>query len=58
MPFGAAGTLRPALLAVGAVVIALSAGSAKAQDKTYVMKIGLPTINDAPHQFAKDENPV
>jgi len=45
----------PALLAAGGLlVLSLTHGSAQAQDKTYVMKIGLPTINDAPHQFAKD----
>jgi TRAP-type transport system periplasmic protein len=37
-----------------AVALALTFGAAQAQDKTYVMKITLPTINDAPHQFAKD----
>jgi TRAP-type transport system periplasmic protein len=45
----------PALLVAGGLlVLSLTYGSAQAQDKTYVMKIGLPTINDAPHQFAKD----
>jgi TRAP-type C4-dicarboxylate transport system substrate-binding protein len=41
-----------------ALALALTFGAAQAQDKTqdktYVMKITLPTINDAPHQFAKD----
>ena len=42
--------------AAGAFVLAsaLTFGAAQAQDKTFVMKITLPTINDAPHQFAKD----
>src|SRR5580692_3186540 len=40
--------------AFGALVLSLPLGAAQAQDKTYVMKVGLPTINDAPHQFAKD----
>jgi TRAP-type C4-dicarboxylate transport system substrate-binding protein len=42
--------------AAGAAVLsmALTFGAAQAQDKTYVMKVTLPTINDAPHQFAKD----
>src|ERR1700689_5498031 len=47
--------------AVGAVgvsvltlALALTFGAAQAQDKTFTMKITLPTINDAPHQFAKD----
>jgi TRAP-type C4-dicarboxylate transport system substrate-binding protein len=33
---------------------ALTLGTARADDQTYVMKITLPTLNDAPHQFAKD----
>src|ERR1700758_5152976 len=37
-----------------AVALALTSGGARADDKTYVMKVTLPTINDAPHQFAKD----
>ena len=37
-----------------AMALALTFGAAQAQDKTYVMKVTLPTINDAPHQFAKD----
>jgi len=45
--------------AVGAVgvsilTLALTFGAAQAQDKTFVMKVTLPTINDAPHQAAKD----
>jgi TRAP-type C4-dicarboxylate transport system substrate-binding protein len=36
------------------IALALTFGAAQAQDKTYVMKVTLPTINDAPHQFAKD----
>jgi TRAP-type transport system periplasmic protein len=45
-----------AAAAAGALVLSLvlTAGAAQAQDKTFVMKITLPTINDAPHQFAKD----
>ena len=54
MRLGASGLLRPVLLAVSVFVLALSCSPGQAQDKTYVMKIGLPTINDAPHQFAKD----
>jgi TRAP-type C4-dicarboxylate transport system substrate-binding protein len=34
--------------------LALTSSAAQAQDKTYVMKITLPTINDAPHVFAKN----
>jgi TRAP-type C4-dicarboxylate transport system substrate-binding protein len=42
--------------AAGASVLSLllTLGATQAQDKTFVMKITLPTINDAPHQFAKD----
>ena len=42
--------------AAGAFVLSLmlTLGTARAEDKTYVMKVTLPTINDAPHQFAKD----
>jgi TRAP-type transport system periplasmic protein len=55
---------NPAIFARAAVAVALACSLAlpfgaaqaqdKAQEKTYVMKVGLPTINDAPHQFAKD----
>jgi TRAP-type transport system periplasmic protein len=34
--------------------LALSLGAAQAQDKTYVMKITTPTVNDGPHQLAKN----
>jgi TRAP-type C4-dicarboxylate transport system substrate-binding protein len=37
-----------------ALALALTFGAAQAQDKTFVMKVTFPTINDAPHQFAKD----
>jgi TRAP-type transport system periplasmic protein len=36
------------------VVLILSLASARADDKTYVMKITLPTINEAQHQLAKN----
>jgi TRAP-type transport system periplasmic protein len=40
----------------GALVFLLvvTLGAAQAQDKTYVMKITTPTLNDAPHQLAKN----
>jgi TRAP-type transport system periplasmic protein len=41
-------------VSVFAIALALTFGAAQAQDKTFVMKVTLPTINDAPHQFAKD----
>ena len=36
------------------VMLSLTLGAAQAQDKTYVMKISLPTINDPSHLFAKN----
>jgi TRAP-type C4-dicarboxylate transport system substrate-binding protein len=46
------------IAAAGAFVfvgLALAPGVAQAaDDKTYVMKITLPTLNDSTHQFAKD----
>jgi TRAP-type transport system periplasmic protein len=45
-----------AAAAAGTFVLSLvlTTGAAQAQDKTFVMKVTLPTINDAPHQAAKD----
>jgi TRAP-type C4-dicarboxylate transport system substrate-binding protein len=44
--------------AQGAGIIAtsflLALGAAHADDKTFVMKVTTPTLNDAPHQFAKN----
>jgi TRAP-type C4-dicarboxylate transport system substrate-binding protein len=51
------GTRARAALAVGALALAsvLMPGVARAaDDKTYVMKITTPTLNDAPHQLAKN----
>ncbi len=54
-----AGRWTPALLAAGAAVasLVLTFGAARAQDKpqdkTYVMKIGTPTVNDTPEEWAK-----
>jgi TRAP-type transport system periplasmic protein len=50
------GILAQAVFAAGALVVSLGlgAGAASAQDKTYVMKVTLPTINDTPHLFAKN----
>jgi TRAP-type transport system periplasmic protein len=41
--------------AASAVVLsaALALGAAHAQDKTYVMKIGTPTVNDTPEEFSR-----
>jgi len=45
-----------AAMGVAGLVLSLTLGlgPAVAQDKTYVMKVTTPTINDAPHQLAKD----
>jgi len=44
-----------ALVAAGAVILAVvlasAFGTARAEDKTYVMKIGTPTVNDSPEAF-------
>jgi TRAP-type transport system periplasmic protein len=45
---------RAGTAAMLALAIALAPGAAQAQDKAYVMKITLPTLNDAPHIFAKN----
>jgi TRAP-type C4-dicarboxylate transport system substrate-binding protein len=48
-------SVRPALaMAALALSLAASLGAARADDKTYVMKISLAAINDPLHQFAKD----
>jgi len=56
MQFGNRAIFARAASAAGAAALALilTFGAAQAQDKSYVMKITLPTINDAPHQAAKD----
>ena len=49
------GVLAQAAFAAAAFVLSLTLtfGAADAQDKTYVMKVTLPTLNDTPHLFAK-----
>jgi TRAP-type transport system periplasmic protein len=39
---------------IASVLLMLGAAQAQAQDKTYVMKITLPTLNDPTYQFAKN----
>ena len=48
------GILAQAVFAAGALILSLtlSAGAARAQAKTYVMKITLPTYHDTVHQLA------
>ena len=50
------GLLAQAAFAAAAFVLSLTLtfGAADAQDKTYVMKITLPTLNDTPHLFTKN----
>jgi len=52
----ARGILAQTVFAAGALILSfvLTSGAARAQDKTYVMKITLPTLNDAVHQTAKN----
>jgi TRAP-type transport system periplasmic protein len=42
------------MLVVVSSMLLSSLGAAQAQDKTYVMKVTTPTINDAPHLLAKN----
>jgi TRAP-type C4-dicarboxylate transport system substrate-binding protein len=46
---------RLGALAVGAAAMALTLtlASARAEDKVYTMKIGTPTVNDTPEEFAR-----
>ncbi len=48
------GRMRP-LHAASALIIALtlSVGGVHAQDKTYVIKVGTPTVNDTPEEFTR-----
>jgi TRAP-type transport system periplasmic protein len=44
-----------AIFAAGALIASLTPGAARAtDDKTYVMKISLPALNDPTHQFSKN----
>lgn len=45
---------RAALVATIVVSLAATFDVARAQDKSFVMKITLPTVNDPSHQFAKN----
>jgi TRAP-type transport system periplasmic protein len=55
MRFEDRGLLALAALAAAAFILslALTIGTARAQDKTYVMKIGTPTVNDTPEEFSR-----
>ncbi len=56
MRFVARGIGARASFAAGAaaLLLALTLGAAQAQDKKFVMKITLPTLNDTVHQLAKN----
>ena len=54
MRYAQPGIQARAIVSAGAFVLALAIGAARAEDKTYVMKVTGPTINDAPHLFAKN----
>ena len=56
MRFQERGIRARAAFAAGAFVLSLTLtlGAARAGDKTYVMKVTLPTLNDTPHLFAKN----
>ena len=49
----AAGAARTGAVAL-VLSLAMTLGARAADDKTYVMKISLATLNDVPHQYAKD----
>jgi len=52
---GAGSAIRAAsVVAASALLMTLVFGTARAEDKTYVMKITLPTLNDSPHLLAKN----
>jgi TRAP-type transport system periplasmic protein len=56
MRFAKSESRTRAVLAAAAVAAALSltlGSAAWAQDKTYVMKIGTPTVNDTPEEFSR-----
>jgi TRAP-type C4-dicarboxylate transport system substrate-binding protein len=47
---------RSHAIGIGALAVAMMfmGGAAQAQDKTYLMKLSLPTLNDPTYQFAKN----
>src|SRR5579862_8195729 len=47
------GCVRPILAAIVVAVAALTPGAADAQEKTYVIKVGTPTVNDTPEEFTR-----
>jgi TRAP-type C4-dicarboxylate transport system substrate-binding protein len=55
MRSGKWGIVAPAVAGAALVMsLGLMSGAAQAEDKTYVMKVTTPTINDGPHLLAKN----
>ena len=55
MRSGKWGIVAPAVAGAALVMsLGLTLGTARAEDKTYVMKVTTPTINDGPHLLAKN----
>ncbi len=54
MRFMGFATLAASAPAAFGLVLAATLSAAQAEEKTYLMKITLPTLNDSPHQFAKN----
>ena len=55
MRSGQWGIMAPAVAGAALVMsLGLAQGAAQAQDKTYIMKVTTPTINDGPHLLAKN----
>jgi TRAP-type C4-dicarboxylate transport system substrate-binding protein len=54
MPHRGCGRLTQIVVVVSSMLLVCWLGAAQAQDKTYVMKVTTPTINDAPHLLAKN----
>jgi TRAP-type C4-dicarboxylate transport system substrate-binding protein len=54
MRFMGFGTLAASAPAAFGLVLAATLSAAQAEEKTYLMKITLPTLNDSLHQFAKN----
>src|SRR4029077_2266891 len=54
MPHRGCWCLMRVIVIVSSMLLVRWLGAAQAQDKTYVMKVTTPTINDAPHLLAKN----
>jgi TRAP-type transport system periplasmic protein len=54
MHFRGRGMRAPLAVSASVMLLALMLGEARAEEKTYVMKVTTPTLNDSPHQLAKN----